>query len=59
VTAANGPSGPGEGRISHCRQPGHAERGSAVVEFTFLALLFMVPLGYIVITVVLSNPADN
>ena len=35
------------------RQPvGHqSERGSAVVEFTFLALLLMVPLVYFIITV--------
>src|SRR5215217_5918557 len=29
----------------------HHERGSAVVEFTFLALLLMVPLVYFIITV--------
>jgi Flp pilus assembly protein TadG len=36
-----------------CRQPDghHHERGSAVVEFTFLALLLMVPLVYFIITV--------
>jgi Flp pilus assembly protein TadG len=36
-----------------CRQPAvhHHERGSAVVEFTFLALLLMVPLVYFIITV--------
>jgi Flp pilus assembly protein TadG len=35
------------------RQPDghHHERGSAVVEFTFLALLLMVPLVYFIITV--------
>jgi hypothetical protein len=33
------------------RQPSEHERGSAVVEFTFLALLLMVPLVYFVITV--------
>jgi Flp pilus assembly protein TadG len=36
-----------------CRQPAvdRHERGSAVVEFTFLALLLMVPLVYFIITV--------
>jgi Flp pilus assembly protein TadG len=29
----------------------HAERGSAIVEFTFLSLLFMVPLLYLLLTV--------
>lgn len=32
-------------------KPTPAERGSAVVEFTFLALLLMVPLVYFIITV--------
>jgi hypothetical protein len=38
---------------NHSRQPDghHHERGSAVVEFTFLALLLMVPLVYFIITV--------
>jgi Flp pilus assembly protein TadG len=40
-------------RVPGSRQPaGHQhERGSAVVEFTFLALLLMVPLVYFIITV--------
>lgn len=40
-----GASGPG--RAGHCS----AERGSAVVEFTFLGLLLMVPVVYFIITV--------
>ncbi|MGX1160418.1 Flp pilus assembly protein TadG [Arthrobacter sp. SLBN-100] len=41
------------GREPICPQPDghHHERGSAVVEFTFLALLLMVPLVYFIITV--------
>lgn len=36
----------------HCGgNDGPAERGSAVVEFTFLALLLMVPLVYFIITI--------
>lgn len=53
---------PGTGRPDGCRlghaRPGEegtgddgAERGSAVVEFVFLALLLMVPLVYFIITV--------
>jgi Flp pilus assembly protein TadG len=33
------------------QETGHREQGSAVVEFTFLALLLMVPLVYFIITV--------
>lgn len=62
-SAANEPGcasqGPGQGaeskpsnRASAVRQTGRPyEQGSAVVEFTFLALLLMVPLVYFVITV--------
>lgn len=38
------------GEIQHL-EPGRREQGSAVVEFTFLALLLMVPLVYFIITV--------
>ena len=41
-----------KGRAEH-------EQGSAVVEFTFLALLLMVPLVYFVITVGLSRTAQD
>ena len=44
--------GPEPVRRAERREPGLGrERGSAVVEFTFLALLLMVPLVYFVITV--------
>jgi Flp pilus assembly protein TadG len=42
-SCASRPAGPGE--------PDGPERGSAVVEFTFLSLLLMVPLVYFIITV--------
>lgn len=35
------------------------QRGSAVVEFTFLGLLLMVPVVYFVITVGLSSTAEH
>lgn len=35
------------------------EQGSAIVEFTFLALLLMVPLVYFVITVELSRTVQD
>ena len=35
--------------------PDGAERGSAVVEFTFLSLLLMAPLVYFIITMSLSS----
>lgn len=35
--------------------PDDAERGSAVVEFTFLTLLFMVPPVYFIITMGVST----
>ncbi len=38
---------------------GSREEGSAVVEFTFLALLLMVPLVYFIITVGLSRAAQG
>jgi Flp pilus assembly protein TadG len=45
----------GVGHFSSARlknkETGHREQGSAVVEFTFLALLLMVPLVYFIITV--------
>jgi hypothetical protein len=40
---------PGEG-LSPCEGIGTHEKGSAVVEFTFLSLLLMVPLVYFIIT---------
>lgn len=36
-----------------------AERGSAVVEFTFLSLLLMVPVVYFIITVGLSTTRED
>jgi Flp pilus assembly protein TadG len=38
-------------RETQDKETGHREQGSAVVEFTFLALLLMVPLVYFIITV--------
>jgi Flp pilus assembly protein TadG len=42
---------PGPGLIAGSGKSTQGERGSAVVEFTFLALLLMVPLVYFIITV--------
>jgi len=42
---------PGRGPIAGSGNSTRGERGSAVVEFTFLALLLMVPLVYFIITV--------
>ena len=44
------PSGPDNG-FEESGEGNGAERGSAVVEFTFLSLLLMVPLVYFIITV--------
>ena len=40
----------GEAATADARVPDDAQRGSAVVEFTFLSLLLMVPLVYFIIT---------
>jgi Flp pilus assembly protein TadG len=40
-----------QSRETQDKETGHREQGSAVVEFTFLALLLMVPLVYFIITV--------
>ena len=42
--------GPGGGAAEDAGVPNDAERGSAVIEFTFLSLLLMVPLVYFIIT---------
>ena len=47
-TPDRGPGG--EAATADARVPDDAERGSAVVEFTFLSLLMMVPLVYFIIT---------
>ncbi|WP_210063635.1 hypothetical protein [Pseudarthrobacter sp. PvP004] len=39
------------GKVGDCLPPHEAQKGSAVVEFTFLALLLMVPVVYFVVTV--------
>jgi len=40
----------GDAAATDTRVPDNAQRGSAVVEFTFLSLLLMVPLVYFIIT---------
>ena len=57
-SSPDSPAGPAAGdrgsgddaAAADARVPGDAQRGSAVVEFTFLSLLLMVPLVYFIIT---------